>query len=78
MREGVFHLTTPPTLINQVCTILIVNCSVVSPTLNANPTLFIIPFNFLGRLEICNVAITVTYSVIFHPNFNHPCQRFIT
>ena len=60
MREGVLHLTTLYMILsvtnsNQVCTILIVNCSVVSPTL------FVIPFNFLGGLEICNVAIIVTY-----------------
>ena len=66
MREGVLHLTTLYMILsvtnsNQVCTILIVNCSVVSPTFNANPTLFVIPFNFLGGLEICNVAIIVTY-----------------
>ena len=52
------------------------NPSVVSPTLNVNPTLFVIPCNFFGRLQIYNVAITITYKV--HPNFNHPWPYFIT
>ena len=30
------------------CSILIVNCGIVSPTLNVNPRLFVVPCNFLG------------------------------
>ena len=43
-----------------------------SPTLDVNPALFGVPCRFLGNLEICSVAITATYQVLFHPSFNHP------
>ena len=32
------------------CSILIANCGIVSPTLNVNPTIFVIPCNFFGGL----------------------------
>ena len=38
----------------------------------------VIPRNFLGRLYIYNVAIIVTYKVIFHPDLNHPWHYFIS
>ena len=42
-----------------------------SPTLNVNPTLFVIPCNFLGGgLYIYKVVVIVTHQVTFHPNFN--------
>ena len=66
------------------CSILIVTCNVVSPTLNVNPTLFIIlcEFNFLrGRgyiYIVLQILYTVTYQVIFiqisiiHDNISSP------
>ena len=54
------------------CSILIVKHGIVSPTLNVNPTLFVIPCEFFEGLYIFHVAITITYQVIVHPNFNHP------
>ena len=49
-----------------------------SPTLNASPTLFVIPCKVLGGLWIYNVAIIGTVWVIFHSTFNHPWQYIIT
>lgn len=51
------------------CSIPIVKRGVVSPTLNIEPTLFVIPCNFWGRLHVYSVAVT---QVIIHPDFNHP------
>jgi hypothetical protein len=45
----------------------IVNHGLVPSTLYVNPTLFSIPCRFIGGLEICNVAVIVTYQVIVHP-----------
>ena len=61
-----------------LCSILIVNYDIVSPTLNVNPTLFAIPCNYFGGSQIYNVARTVIHQVNFHSNFNHPWQYFIT
>jgi len=49
------------------CSILTVNHGLVPSTLYVNPTLFSIPCRFIGGLEICNVAVIVTYQVIVHP-----------
>jgi hypothetical protein len=51
---------------------------IMSPTLSANPTLFVIPCNFFWGLHIYTVANTVSFQVDFHPKFNHPWQCFIT
>ena len=51
------------------CSILIVTCNNVSPTLNGNPTLFVIPCKFLWGLENYSVAITVTYQVVLASKF---------
>jgi hypothetical protein len=48
------------------------NGGIVSPSLYANPTLFVIPCKFCGGLRIQSVAIIVSYQAAFHPNFNHP------
>ena len=49
---------------------LIVNRSIVSPTLNINPSFFVIPLSFFwGEGGIIDLQ---CYQVIFHPNFNHP------
>ena len=70
------------------CSILNVNHSIVSPTLNVNPTLFVIPHNFKIKIKIKNLRgegcyrftmlliLSLTKS-LFHPNFNHPGQYFI-
>jgi hypothetical protein len=60
------------------CSILIVNRGIVSPTLNVNPTLFVIPCEMFGGLCVYSVAIVVTYHAIFHPSFIHPWLYFIT
>ena len=46
------------------CSILIASFRVVSPTLNINPTSFVIPCNFFGGLHIYSVVVTITYQVI--------------
>ena len=51
---------------------LILNYGIVSLTLNVNPTLFVIPCNIFWGFIDYNVAIIITYQVIFHPNLNHP------
>jgi hypothetical protein len=45
---------------------------IMSPTLSANPTIFVIPCYFLGGLQIYIVANTISFQVDFHPKFNHP------
>jgi hypothetical protein len=51
------------------CSIAIINLSILSPTLNVNPTLFAIPRKFYGGLQNYNVAITITLLSDFHPSF---------
>jgi hypothetical protein len=58
--------------------ILIVNHGVMSPTLNVNPTLFVIRVIFFGRLYIYTYEITIIYQTIFHPILSHPRQHVIT
>ena len=53
-------------------------CKSVTNT-HVNPTLFVIPCKFFWwALQIYSVVVTVTYHVIFHPNFNHSWQYFFT
>jgi hypothetical protein len=40
-----------------------------SVTLNVNPTLFVIPYKFLGVLYTYSVVITITYQLTFQSNF---------
>ena len=47
------------------------NCSVVSPTLNVIPTLFVMPCNCYGGSQIYNVAVIVTYQMIFQNSIIH-------
>ena len=47
-----------------------------SPTLNVNPTLFVIPCKCFGGFLVYSIAIIITYSVIVHLIFNQ--QYFIT
>ena len=52
---------------NHLCSILIVNCGIVLPTLNANPTLFVIPckYFFLGGIidvQCCNYGHSLSES----------------
>ena len=49
------------------CSELIVKRGIVSPTLNVNPPLFVIPCGFFGGLSIYTIAITITHEEIFHP-----------
>ena len=62
---------------NCLAQFLIVNCNVVSPILNVNPTLFVILCKKIWgiiELQCCD------YSHLpsdFHPSFNHPWQHFI-
>ena len=58
------------------CSILIIHRGTMSPTLNVNPTLFVVPCNLLRGLCIYNVAIIVNYQVIFHPNFKSSMAIF--
>jgi len=51
---------------------------VVSPTLNENLALFVIPCKNIWAFSTYNVAIIVTYALIFHPNFNHHLNLFST
>jgi hypothetical protein len=53
------------------CSILIVNHGIVSLTLLiVHPTLFVISCIFYGGLHIYSFAVTVTYHVVFQPNFD--------
>ena len=56
------------------CSILPVNGGVVLPTLNVDPTLFVILCKMLEGLQVYSVANIVTHQAIFHPNFKHPRQ----
>ena len=60
------------------CSIHIVICGILSLTLNVNPTLYVITYNFSWGLKIYGVAIIVTHQVIFHQNQTYPWQRFVT
>ena len=65
-----------PTILNMILSVinsncLPLNCGVVSPILNVNPTYLSFLVKLLGDYRFTSVAITITYQVIFHPNFNH-------
>jgi hypothetical protein len=47
-------------------------------TRNVSLALFVIPRKKVWAFEVCIVENTVTYEVIFHPQFNHPCQHYNT
>ena len=51
---------------------------VVSPTLNVNPTLFVIPSNFFGDYRITVLQLLSLTKQFVHPKLNHPCQYCIT
>ena len=48
------------------------------PTVNVNPTLYIIPCRNIWTLQTYIIIKIVTYYVVFHPNFNQPWQYLIT
>ena len=52
--------------------ILIVNCGIVSPTPNVNPTLFVVSREFLGDYRFIVLQLLSLIKWFFNPNFNHP------
>jgi hypothetical protein len=72
----IFHVTDS----HLSFTIRIVSRGVLSPTLNVNPTLFVIPCfkKIWGIMDWQCCIYCHFYLVIFHPCFNHPWQYFIT
>ena len=65
MKHTVFRNEQIPISTPILVVSLNVNCSVESPTLSANLTVFVIPCKFWGGLLIYSVATTVTYQVVF-------------
>ena len=48
-----------------------------SPTLNVNPTLFVIPCKFYGDNRFTMLQLLSLTKRFFYPNLNHPWQYFI-
>ena len=55
--------------LNMICSVTNSNCLAEYEVLTQH--YFVIPCKFIGGFTV-NVALTVNYQVIFHPNFDYP------